>query len=199
MSSRPNKALSAHLSLLGAAAFWGLMSPLGKDAMLNGIDGIDMVSFRVAGGALFFWITSIFTPHEHISRQHIALLCLAAVFGLVGNQCCFTIGLSLTSPINAGIATTGMPIFALLLSTFILRELCARQVAWRLAASVRYFWYGQACTSGKLCRVWETSAGISSVWPRNYPIRSISHCLDGWLNAILSSQSISGCFLLPHA
>ena len=102
--------LLAHLSLAGAAICWGLMSPLGKDAMQHGIDGITLVSLRVLGGAILFWLTSLFTPRETISRKHIALLCLAAVFGLVGNQCCFTIGLSLTSPVNAGIVTTTMPI-----------------------------------------------------------------------------------------
>ena len=114
--------LLAHLSLAGAAVCWGLMSPLGKDAMQNGIDGITLVSLRVMGGAILFWLTSLFTPREAISRKHIALLCLAAVFGLVGNQCCFTIGLSLTSPVNAGIVTTTMPISALLLSAIILKE-----------------------------------------------------------------------------
>ena len=114
--------LLAHLSLAGAAICWGLMSPLGKDAMQHGIDGITLVSLRVLGGAILFWLTSLFTPREIISRKHIALLCLAAVFGLVGNQCCFTIGLSLTSPVNAGIVTTTMPISALLLSALILKE-----------------------------------------------------------------------------
>lgn len=114
--------LLAHLSLAGAAICWGLMSPLGKDAMQHGIDGITLVSLRVLGGAILFWLTSLFTPREKISRKHIALLCLAAVFGLVGNQCCFTIGLSLTSPVNAGIVTTTMPISALLLSALILKE-----------------------------------------------------------------------------
>ena len=114
--------LLAHLSLAGAAVCWGLMSPLGKDAMQHGIDGITLVSLRVLGGAILFWLTSLFTPREIISRKHIALLCLAAVFGLVGNQCCFTIGLSLTSPVNAGIVTTTMPSSALLLSALILKE-----------------------------------------------------------------------------
>lgn len=120
--SNNRTSLLAHLSLAGAAICWGLMSPLGKDAMQHGIDGITLVSLRVLGGAILFWFTSLFTPRETISRKHIALLCLAAVFGLVGNQCCFTIGLSLTSPVNAGIVTTTMPISALLLSALILKE-----------------------------------------------------------------------------
>ena len=41
---------------------------------------------------------------------------------MVLNQCCYTLGLSLTSPINASIVTTSMPIFAMLLAALILRE-----------------------------------------------------------------------------
>ena len=44
-----NKPLIAHLCLLCSGIFWGLMSPLGKEAMLHGIDGIALVSFRVLG------------------------------------------------------------------------------------------------------------------------------------------------------
>lgn len=46
----------------------------------------------------------------------------AAVLGLVTNQCCYTMGLSITSPVNASIVTTSMPIFAMLLAFFILKE-----------------------------------------------------------------------------
>ena len=31
--------LIAHLCLFCSGAFWGLMAPVGKDAMLHGIDG----------------------------------------------------------------------------------------------------------------------------------------------------------------
>ena len=40
--------LIAHISIFLACAFWGLMAPLGKDAMTHGLTGLDMVSFRVA-------------------------------------------------------------------------------------------------------------------------------------------------------
>lgn len=105
-----------------ACAFWGLMAPLGKDAMTHGITGIDMVTFRVTGGAILFWLTSLFMPKEHVPRKDLLMLIGAAVFGLVTNQCCYTIGLSITSPINASIVTTSMPIFAMILAAIILKE-----------------------------------------------------------------------------
>lgn len=114
--------LLAHLSMFMACAFWGLMAPLGKDAMTHGIDSIDMVTFRVFGGACLFWLTSLFVKHEHVPKRDILRFAGAGVFGLVCNQCCFTIGLSITSPVNASIVTTSMPIFAMILSALILKE-----------------------------------------------------------------------------
>ena len=102
--------------------FWGLMSPLGKEAMLHGIDGIDLVSFRVLGGAVLFWITSFFLEREHIPVRDIVRLAGAGLLALVFNQCSFTIGLSITSPSNASIMATSTPIFAMILSFLILHE-----------------------------------------------------------------------------
>ena len=117
-----NRPLFAHLCLFFACAFWGLMAPLGKDAMTHGFTGLDMVTFRVTGGAILFWLTSLFTPKEHVPKKDLLMLIGAAVFGLVTNQCCYTIGLGITSPSNASIMTTSMPIFAMILSFAILRE-----------------------------------------------------------------------------
>lgn len=114
--------LLAHASMFMACAFWGLMAPLGKDAMTHGIDGIDMVTFRVFGGMCLFWLTSFFVKHEHVPLRDKLLFAGAGLFGLVTNQCCFTIGLSITSPVNASIVTTSMPIFAMILSALILKE-----------------------------------------------------------------------------
>ena len=117
-----NRALIAHLSMFGACAGWGLMAPVGKDAMIHGFDGITMVTFRVVGACLLFWIASIFAPKENVPLRDKLMFIGAGIFGLVLNQCCYTIGLSITSPINASIVTTSMPIFAMLLAALILKE-----------------------------------------------------------------------------
>lgn len=114
--------LIAHISIFLACAFWGLMAPLGKDAMTHGLTGLDMVSFRVAGGAILFWITSFFTTKEHVPTHDKLMLIGAGILGLVTNQCCYTVGLSITSPINSSVVTTSMPIFAMILSAIILKE-----------------------------------------------------------------------------
>ncbi len=127
-----NKPLVAHLCLLCAGSFWGLMAPVGKEAMMHGIDGIDMVAFRVLGGAILFWLTSLFTAREHVPMRDIFKMGAAGLFALVFNQCSYTIGLNMTSPSNSSIMTTSMPIFAMLLSFFILRE----PITWKKAGGV---------------------------------------------------------------
>lgn len=108
--------------MFAACAIWGLMAPLGKDAMTNGLDGPSMVLIRVVGGAALFWLTSLFVKREHVPLKHVFVFAGAAVFGIVFNQCGYIMGLSYTSPINASIVTTSMPIFAMILAALILKE-----------------------------------------------------------------------------
>ena len=121
--------LQAHLSMFGAEAIWGLMAPVGKAAMNSGFDGISVVSFRVVGAALLFWVASLIGPREHIPVRDIVKLAGAALLGIVFNQGLYNIGLSITSPVNASIVTTSMPIFAMVLSFFILKE----PITWKKA------------------------------------------------------------------
>ena len=122
MAKSTNKPLTAHLCILAACVIWGMMSPIGKTAMQNGIDGLNLVFFRAAGGAVLFWITSLFVKREHVPLRDILAFSGAGILGLIGNQCCFTIGLGITSPSNASIITTSLPIFAMILSAIILKE-----------------------------------------------------------------------------
>lgn len=130
MQADNKKKLLAHFSIFGAAAIWGLMAPIGKDAMQHGITSVDMVTFRVAGAAICFWITSLFSREvagEHVAKRDLLQLFFAGLFAIVCNQCCFTIGLSITSPINASIVTTTLPIVALISSAIFLHE----KVTWK--------------------------------------------------------------------
>ena len=108
--------------MFGACAGWGLMAPVGKDAMTHGFDGISMVTFRVVGACVLFWIASLFAKKEHVPTKDKLMFIGAAVFGLICNQCCYTVGLSITSPINASVVTTSMPIFAMILAALIPKE-----------------------------------------------------------------------------
>ena len=117
-----DKNLKAHLAMGLACAMWGLMSPLGKDAMDSGISGIMMVTFRMVGAASCFWLLSLFSKSEEVRSKDLLLFFFAAMLGIVLNQCCFTIGLSITSPVNASIVTTTMPIVTMILAALFLHE-----------------------------------------------------------------------------
>lgn len=125
-----SKILHAHLCLVSAAVIWGLMAPVGKAAMLSGITGIDMVFFRTTGAAISFWLISLCTAKmrsEKVPLRDLLKLFGAGFFSIVGNQTCYNIGLSITSPINATIATTSLPIFALISSAIFLHE----RITWK--------------------------------------------------------------------
>ena len=94
--------------MFAACAAWGLMSPLGKDAV---------------GAALCFWLTSLLGRHkEDVAPRDLLMFFFAGMLAIVFNQCCFTIGLSLTSPVNASIVTTTLPIVTMILAALFLKE-----------------------------------------------------------------------------
>lgn len=121
MLSRNSK-LPAHIALAFAAVLWGIMSPMGKTALASGIPPFALAAFRMIGGAVCFWILSLFLPKEKITVRDAILFFPAALMGIVLNQGSFIIGLSYTSPVNASIITTTTPIFTMILAAVFLRE-----------------------------------------------------------------------------
>lgn len=125
MHLNSDKNLKAHLAMFGACAMWGLMSPIGKDVMASGVNDWILITFRMVGAAILFWATSLLSPetrHEKVSSHDLLLFFFAGMLATVFNQCCFTVGLSLTSPVNASIITTTTPIITMLLAAIFLHE-----------------------------------------------------------------------------
>ena len=115
--------LKGHLAMLGANVCWGLMSPVAKLVFASGVMApIIMVDFRIAGAALLFWLTSLFTPREHVPPLDKLRLFGAGMIGILLNQGCFIIGVSYTSPGEASLVTTTMPMWVMLLAWFFLKE-----------------------------------------------------------------------------
>ncbi|MDE7410229.1 MAG: DMT family transporter [Muribaculaceae bacterium] len=115
--------LKGHLAMLGANVCWGLMSPVAKLVFASGVIApIIMVDFRIAGAAILFWLTSIFTPREHVPAIDKLRLFGAGMIGILFNQGCFIIGVSYTSPGEASLVTTTMPMWVMLLAWLFLKE-----------------------------------------------------------------------------
>lgn len=115
--------LKGHLAMLGANVCWGLMSPVAKLVFASGVIApIIMVDFRIAGAALLFWISSLFTPYEHVPAMDKLRLFGAGMIGILLNQGCFIIEVSYTSPGEASLVTTTMPMWVMLLAWLFLKE-----------------------------------------------------------------------------
>lgn len=109
--------------MLGANVCWGLMSPVAKLVFASGVVlPVIMVDFRIAGADVLFWITSLFTPREHVPRKDKLLLFGAGMIGILLNQGCFIIGVSYTSPGEASLVTTTMPMWVMFLAWLFLKE-----------------------------------------------------------------------------
>ena len=112
-----------HAAMFGANAMWGLMSPISKFIMLGGaVTPLVVTDLRIGGAMVLFWIASFFQKPEHVSHKDLASLFVAALLGIVFNQGCFIFGVSLSSPGDASIITTSMPLWAMVLAALILKE-----------------------------------------------------------------------------
>ena len=109
--------------MIGANITWGLMAPVAKLLMAGGVIGpLLLTNFRIAGAALLFWITSLFGNKEHVPPHDLMLLAGAAVLGILTNQGCYIFGVGFTSPGEASVITTTMPLWVMLLAAVILKE-----------------------------------------------------------------------------
>jgi len=115
--------LRGHLAMLGANLMWGLMSPVAKIVMAGAVvSPLLMTDFRIAGAAALFWILSFFLPKEHVPVSDLLRLAGAAFLGILFNQGCFIFGVGFTSPGEASIITTTMPMWVMILAAIILKE-----------------------------------------------------------------------------
>ena len=115
--------IKGHLAMAGANVMWGLMAPIVKLVLASGVVApLLLVDFRMAGAAALFWLTSIFLPKEHVPLQDKLRLLGAGMLGVLLNQGCFIVGVSLTTPSEASLFTTTMPMWVMILAWIILRE-----------------------------------------------------------------------------
>ena len=109
--------------MLAANAMWGLMSPVAKIVMAGGlVSPLGLTDLRIFGAMVLFWMLSFFQKPEHVHHKDMAKLLGASLLAIVFNQGCFIFGVGLTSPGDASIITTSMPLWAMVLAAFFLKE-----------------------------------------------------------------------------
>lgn len=128
-----DKNFKGHASLLIAYVIFGINTPVSKEIMANSeISAGALTFFRIGGAALLFWTVSLFTKKENPPLRDLIMLFVASLFGILLNQAPFIVGLSLTSPINASVIVSVMPVITMILAAFFLKE----PITWKKAIGV---------------------------------------------------------------
>lgn len=112
-----------HISMFLANTSWGLMSPIAKIVMVGGaVTPFVLTDMRIFGAMVLFWIVSFFRNPERVASRDMVKLFGASLLAIVFNQGCFIFGVGMTSPGDASIITTSMPLWAMILAAFFLKE-----------------------------------------------------------------------------
>lgn len=116
--------LIGNLCMLVAAIFWGLNVSVTK-ALYDPIGWMtpnSIVIVRLMGGAVLFWIASVFIKCENIQRQDWLKVVLGGVVGLFGFIFLFIESLKFGSAIDISIIMTLPPIFVILIGVIFLKR-----------------------------------------------------------------------------
>ncbi len=116
------RSFKAHLAVLTANIIYGANYSIAKEVMPSYIKPFGFIVIRVCVAAILFLVAAKLFFREKIATSDWPRLIACAVFGVAINQLLFFKGLSLTSPINAGLMMVTNPIFVLGLSVMFLRE-----------------------------------------------------------------------------
>lgn len=115
--------MKGHVAMLAANSMWGLMAPLAKFVMIGGaVSSLVMTDLRVFGAMILFWIFSFFQKPEHVGYKDLMKLFVASLLAIVFNQGSYIFGVGMTSPVDASIITTSMPLIAMILAAIFLKE-----------------------------------------------------------------------------
>jgi drug/metabolite transporter (DMT)-like permease len=115
----------AHLALLGANIIYGANYIIAKGIMPNKIGPSAFIFLRILGAGILFWILKSFIK-EKVEKKDFLRLIFCGVFGIAINQLLFFHGLNLTSPIDASIIMTSLPVLVMIYSFFMLNEKITR-------------------------------------------------------------------------
>ncbi len=126
MEEKTKRAMPGHLAVLAANIMWGLMAPVSKEALNYfasvGVSPVVLPAFRMIGATACFWLLSLFTRHEKVERADMPLILLGGLLSVAFNQNLFICGIAFTSPVDASVVTTMLPIITMLLAAVILGE-----------------------------------------------------------------------------
>lgn len=111
-----------HLALFSVGATYAANYLVAKGLMPDLIGPSGFIFARVTGALILFIFLLLISGFERIKKGHIPRLILCGVFGVGVNQLMFFNGLNLTSPLNAALIITAIPIIVLIASAILLKS-----------------------------------------------------------------------------
>jgi drug/metabolite transporter (DMT)-like permease len=122
-----SKNLKVHVALLIAGLIYGGNYVIAKSIMPDYVTAFGIIVIRVFFAGIFFWIFHTIFIKEKVShpRDYRKFL-FVAIFGVGVNMLAFFKGLEYTSPVNASIIMTLVPVIVLIGSYFIMKEKVTR-------------------------------------------------------------------------
>lgn len=139
--------LRSHIALLGANMIYGANHIIAKGIMPHKIGASAFVFFRILGAGILFWVIKSFIK-EKVAKKDLGRLILCGLLGVAANQLLFFNGLNLTSPIDASIIITAIPILVIIFSFFLLKEkITSNKILGVTVGGIGAFlliWYGKS-------------------------------------------------------
>jgi drug/metabolite transporter (DMT)-like permease len=118
-----NHNFKVHAALTSVSLIYGANYSIAKEVMPEYIQPFAFIIIRVVVASILFWAFHFMVVKEEItSRKDLVYLFWCSFFGVSANQLLFFAGLNLTTPINASLIMTIVPITVLVVSAFWLKE-----------------------------------------------------------------------------
>ena len=148
--------MKGHILIMLANILFGASMPVFKYLLTADVPPEAITIMRAIFACMMFWLVSFFMPKEKVLPKDLCLLFVCALCGVGINQW-FVIGLKNSSPVNASIIATAVPIFVLLLAALVLKEPITAKKSLGVFLGV----------SGGLLLVFnstQTTSGTNSLW-----------------------------------
>ena len=114
--------LKGHILILITNILFAINMPVSKYLLPTHVPPEGLTIMRMGFACIMFWLVSLFLKQERVTLKDLGLLFFCAICGVGFNQGLFIVGLNRTSPVDASIIATAVPIFVMLLAAVILKE-----------------------------------------------------------------------------
>ena len=102
--------LKGHILILITNILFAVNMPISKYLLPAHVPPEGLTIMRMAFACVMFWIVSLFTVKEKVPLKDLGMLFVCALCGVGINQGLFIVGLNRSSPVDASIIATAVPI-----------------------------------------------------------------------------------------